>query len=178
MAEHQPDEHYAEFLNITLKQAFDEWKILTIDVDNIQSNSLKTYLWLNALVTTGLFSLIAYADLSLAAMSGLMPIYGAGLAIAALASIASFIKASRMLQGTSSKAVTRFYNDQVHVAYYEGTYKAKQDWIWQLDRTITNERRKSLKVAEDIHKLNHETCFATLLGAASAALFFIDNLLR
>lgn len=47
MAEHQPDEHYAEFLNITLKQAFDEWKILTIDVDNIQSNSLKTYLWLN-----------------------------------------------------------------------------------------------------------------------------------
>ena len=116
MAEHQPDEHYAEFLNITLKQAFDEWKILTIDVDNIQSNSLKTYLWLNALVTTGLFSLIAYADLSLAAMSGLMPIYGAGLAIAALASIASFIKASRMLQGTSSKAVTRFYNDQVHVA--------------------------------------------------------------
>ena len=109
MAEHQPDEHYAEFLNITLKQAFDEWKILTIDVDNIQSNSLKTYLWLNALVTTGLFSLIAYADLSLASMSGLMPIYGAGLAIAALASIASFIKASRMLQGTSSKAVTRFY---------------------------------------------------------------------
>lgn len=62
MAEHQPDEHYAEFLNITLQQAFDEWKILTIDVGNIQSNSLKTYLWLNALVTTGLFSLIAYAD--------------------------------------------------------------------------------------------------------------------
>lgn len=176
MAEHQPDEHYAEFLNITLKQEFDEWKLHVIDIDNIQSNVLKTYLWINALVATAIISLLAYVDLRFATMNAATAIYGAGLAGAALWAIASFITAIRMLVGTTAKATTEFYLQKINVAYYDGTVNAKQDWIAEMDRIITDLRGYNNEIAQNIHALNQHTCSAAILGAASAAILFISNL--
>ena len=169
---------YNEFLNITLKQAFDEHKQILVDLDNIQGTACKNYLWMNALIVTGLCSILSIADLNIHNLDGLRPIFGAGLCVAILWSIYNFLKSAHAYRGASMKSVTDFYLQKVNLAYWGSRTEAKVEWIVELDNILQRARGESMEAMDAIHQLNHSTMAAACLGTFSTVLFFLDNFMR
>ncbi|MDO4937183.1 MAG: hypothetical protein Q4E62_04630 [Sutterellaceae bacterium] len=171
------DAAYNEFLNITLKQAFDEHKQLLIDIDNIQMSAYKTCLWVNAFVVTGLCSVLSLADLRLSDLDGLRPIFGAGLCVASLWSIVNFLGAAFAYRGRPMKKVTKFYAQKVDLARNKGACAAKTIWITELDKILQSARKDNAVVMDTVHNWTRSTMAAAALGTVSTVLFFVDNLL-
>lgn len=169
---------YNEFLNITLKEAFEEHKLHFIDLYNMQSTGIRNYLWMNVVITSALCSILAFADLNIHELDGLRPIFGPGICIATALSIYTFIKAALTYRGLGMASVTEFYYQKINQAYWEGNLETKAAWIAELDSIIQDARGYSCVVAEKIHELNTATVTAASIGAISTLLFFLDNFMR
>ena len=171
---------YKAHVDMTLKAALDEFKILLIDIDNLQTGVTKQYLWLNALLTGGIFSIFSTWMPHFAGITLLEAIYSSLFVSAALFSIAGFISAITLLAGTSQDAAAKTYSQKLIDAYgTNDSYKTlvtKQTWVNELDVINANAKEGYTKTALKLRCINKTTVAAAIIAASGAAFLLLNQL--
>ncbi len=176
-------DNYSEYkahVDMTLKAALDEYYTLLIDIDNLQTGVTKQYLWLNALLTGGIFSIFSTWLPHFAGITLLEAIYSSLFVSAAFFSITSFISAIGLLSGTSQAAAAETYSQKLVDAYgTNDSYKAlvaKHDWVTELDTINIKAKEDYAKTAAKLRSINKTTVAAAVIAASGATVLLLNQL--
>ena len=171
---------YKAHVDMTLKAALDEFYTLLVDIDNLQTGVTKQYLWLNALLTGGIFSIFSTWMPHFAGITLLEAIYSSLFVSAAFFSITSFISAITLLAGTYQPAAAKSYSQKLIDAFgtndTQKVWETKQTWVNELDAINGSAMEDYCKTASKLRSINKTTVAAAVMAAAGATFLLLNQL--
>lgn len=172
---------YKNFAQFILKSQLDEYKILLIDMDNLQSGVIKHYLWLNVLMIGGIVSFINLHFHGISELSTLSTIYYSFYVFSVIMSALSFLKLIVLLKGFYLEAPAEFYAAKLYDSYgsneKSSVIKTEDQWIHEMDTKINNARKQYSSVGCSIQEVNTSTVWSTGAILIGTIFLFLERLL-
>lgn len=173
---------YEAFTDVVLNKLLDEHKLFSSDLHKMQIDIIKNYLWLSGIVASAVGTVLATNDFKLSELSSADAIAMPSLMFSAFLACLSFIKGTRLLLGERGglrPVITVSYHELLDKAYgddeSQNTFKAKQEWISELEGAVAFLRETHSEKGAKIRGLNGYLVASAAIGLAGATISFLAD---
>lgn len=171
---------YYAFVDWTLEKQVQEYRLFALEYYNSHLSVVKNYLWLSAIISGAICTVIERFNLSLSSQNPLRSAFMFMLIFSAALSFVAFIRATRLLlaeRGGKVPNITDSYLINVQKAYGTNesfnTLRVKHQMIAELQYSIEYLRQIEADKAHKIWALNKYLVIASIFSAVSGFGLFL-----